>query len=311
MSAALSAFTDSRIVKAVLPAAGLGTRLRPLTRALPKELLPIGRLPVLAHIVRELRGAGITQALFIVSERKPQIRAYFGDEYAGDDAADQAETLPPLRCDYVCQEEQRGLGDALLHAQAWVGDDPFVVAFGDCLIETTPPQASSEPLRRLIATHLKEQAAATVLVEEVPWERVGRYGVLAPQESTVSTPTLPFAARDIVEKPTPEEAPSNLVVAARWILQPTIFAALRGAALDPRGELNLTDAVRALRQAGAPLWAVPLQAGEARRDIGNFESFFAAFVRAALRDPQAGDAARQAAEQILNVTNATDEGSRE
>src|SRR6476646_8601813 len=108
------------IRRAVIPAAGLGTRLRPLTNAFPKELLPIGRLPVLAHIAAELRGAGITEALFIVSEQKPQIRAFFGEVYEGDTepGAERAE-LPPLRCSYATQTQQRGLGDALLYAEDW------------------------------------------------------------------------------------------------------------------------------------------------------------------------------------------------
>ncbi|HZO90277.1 MAG TPA: sugar phosphate nucleotidyltransferase [Chthonomonadaceae bacterium] len=299
MSVLPSTPVPSRIQKAVIPAAGLGTRLRPLTRAIPKELLPVGRQPVLAYVAEELRGAGITQALFIVSENKPQIRAFFGAEHTGDTARAD---LPTLRCDYVIQKEQRGSGDALLYAEEWVGAEPFVVAFGDCLIEADPPGDPSEPLRRLMATHTEHDAAASVLVEAVSWDKVSRYGVLAPERPLPSLPTEPFAAADIIEKPAREEAPSNLVVAARLTLQPAIFPALRRTPLDARGELNMIDAVRALRRAGAPLWAVPLRAGEARRDIGNFESFFAAFVRAALRDPEAGEAARQAVEEVLHVT---------
>src|SRR5688500_1635838 len=103
--------TNLTISKAVIPAAGFGTRLRPLTQAFPKELLPVGRKPVLAHVAEELRGGGITEALFIVSERKPQIRAFFGEEYDDGDRS-----RPPLRCDYLIQLEQRGSGDAVLRA---------------------------------------------------------------------------------------------------------------------------------------------------------------------------------------------------
>lgn len=277
------------IHRAVIPAAGLGTRLRPLTYAFPKELLPVGRKPVLAHIAAELRGAGITHTLFIVSERKPQIRAFFGEEYREE--GEPEETRPALRCEYVVQKAQRGLGDALLCAQEWAGQDDFVVAFGDCLIEAPDPAA---PLRRLIATHVAHRAAATVLVETVPKEKVGRYGILAPESSLKEIAGAPFAAADIVEKPDPADAPSNQAVAARYVLTPEIFPALRNAATDKAGELNLTDSVRALRRAGRPLWAVPLRPGEARRDIGNFESFFAAFVRAALCDPDYGDSVRRA-----------------
>ena len=301
-------------MKAVIPAAGLGTRLRPLTNAMPKELLPIGRKPVLAWVAEELLGAGVTEALFIVNERKPQIRAYFGDFYAPDETASSpshsaatrqtagsdAQTNPTangrtLRCEYVHQREQRGLGDALLYAEEWVGNAPFLVAFGDCLIDAPPD--SSAPLRRLIETHAHNGGAASVLVETVDRAKVWRYGVLAPEHPLSGSPTVPFAARDIVEKPKVEDAPSNCVVAARWILPPEIFYYLHALAPDPRGEINLTDAVRQLRQDSGSLWAVPLLPNEARRDIGNFESFFANFIRAALRDPELGAAARQAVEE--------------
>lgn len=296
MSASNSASAQPGIHKAVIPAAGLGTRLRPLTLAIPKELLPVGRRPVLAHIAAELRAAGMTEALFIVSDRKPQIRAFFGDLYSG--GADEAH-LPPLRCEYAVQTEQRGLGDALLYAEEWVGDSPFVVAFGDCIVEGLPDEDPATPLRRLIETHIAEEAIATVLVESVPWDRVSRYGVIAPQNPLNALPTAPFAARDIIEKPAQENAPSNLVVAARWALEPAIFGALRRIGLDARGERNLTDAVSVLCEEQGGFWAAPLLSGEARRDIGSFETFFAAFVRAALRDSEAGPSALRAMEECL------------
>jgi UTP--glucose-1-phosphate uridylyltransferase len=292
------------VVKAVIPAAGLGTRLRPLTRAFPKELLPIGREPVLAAIVTELREAGITDALFIVSDGKPQIRAFFGDVYTGERSG-----LPPLRCAYVTQTEQRGVGDALLYAQKWVGASPFVVAFGDCIIEGKAEEGqelsslsllpSVSPLTRLIAAHVTHQSEATALVEAVERAKVSRYGVVASLEDIGDTPQEAFALADIVEKPAVEAAPSRLVVAARWVLQPTIFAVLQQTELDARGERNITDAVRALLQSGKTGWAVPLQMGEARRDIGNFESFFAQFVRTALRDPEFGKSVQRVAREEL------------
>ncbi len=282
------------ILKAVIPAAGLGTRLQPLTRAFPKELLPVGRQPVLAHIAAELRQAGIREFLFVVSDRKPEIRAFFGERYSEPTAPGEVEQ-EPVRCSYIVQERQCGLGDALLCAREWVGKDPFVVAFGDCIIESEPPAA---PLRRLIATHRMQGASATALVESVDPRKVSRYGVLDP-EAPLSSPDVPFAARSIVEKPSPESAPSNLVVAARWVLDPKVFAYLEASAADARGEINMTDAVRAMRQAGHSLWAVPLLPGERRSDIGSFESFFVAFVRAALHDPEIGAEVRRAAVEVL------------
>ena len=292
MSLSVASANAKPICRAVLPAAGLGTRLRPLTQAFPKELLPVGRKPVLAHIASELLGAGIDQALFVVSERKPQIRSFFGEVYEDD------VTGGLLHCAYVVQEQQRGLGDALLCAGDWTEGEPFVVAFGDCMIEAPD---SSEPLRRLLAAHVSNGSDATVLTEQVAPEQVVRYGVLAPAEAQPTVPTEPFSLKDIVEKPTPQEAPSRNVVAARWILAPAIFELLRRTPLDSRGELNLTDAVRTLKQEGGSLWAVPLRPGEFRSDIGNFETFYAAFIRAALSDPEFGPSARRVAQEVLAV----------
>ncbi len=290
MSLPVASANEKSLRRAVLPAAGLGTRLRPLTQAFPKELLPVGRKPVLAHIATELLGAGITEALFIISERKPQIRGFFGESYEDD------VTGGVLHCSYTVQEQQRGLGDALLYAADWTEGEPFVVAFGDCLIDAPN---SSAPLRRLMAAHQNEGSDATVLTEQVAWEKVVRYGVLAPAEPQPDVPTEPFALADIVEKPAPQDAPSRNVVAARWILAPAIFDILRRTPLDARGELNLTDAVRTLKREGGRLWAVPLRSGEFRRDIGNFETFYAAFLRAALTDPEFGASARRVAQEVL------------
>ena len=290
----VASLTANPLRRAVLPAAGLGTRLRPLTRAFPKELLPVGRKPVLAHIATELLGAGITHALFVVSERKPQIRGFFGDVYEDD------VTGGALHCTYAVQEEQRGLGDALLCAADWTAGEPFVVAFGDCMIDAPD---SAAPLRRLLAVHQSKASDATVLTEQVALEQVSRYGVLAPAEAQPDLPTEPFALMDIVEKPAPHEAPSRNVVAARWILAPAIFEILRRTPLDSRGELNLTDAVRTLKREGGSLWAVPLRPGEFRRDIGSFETFYAAFLRAALSDPEFGPSARRVAREVLEANS--------
>ena len=296
MPSSKNPFELNRITKAVIPAAGLGTRLRPLTKAFPKELLPIGREPVLAHIVRELRLAGVTDALFIVSEKKPQIKSYFGERFDEPVLSPEGVEASPLRCSYLSQTEQRGLGDAILLAEKWTDSEPFVVAFGDCLIEAP---VSSNPLKRMIETHLRNSAMATVLVEKVAIEKVSRYGILAPENEDFDGETMPFPAIDIVEKPSPETAPSQLAVAARWILNPEIFDALRNGKLDSRGELNLTDPVRSLLISGAKLWGVPLLEGEARRDIGNFESFYSTFLRQAFLDPEYGEATKRLAKNLL------------
>ncbi len=282
---------SNQITRAVIPAAGFGTRLRPLSNAIPKEMLPIGRKPVIAHILDELIGADIREVLIIVSDRKPQIRAYLGDEYF-DEATDDKK----IACHYIIQQEQHGLGDAILHAEEWVNDKPFVVAFGDCIIESPYP---SGPMRRMVETFADKQCGAAVICEAVSWEKVSRYGVLSQEIKLSEYPDEPFAVADIVEKPAREAAPSNLVVAARYAFSTKIFDLLHKSGRDVRGELNVTDSVSALCRQGNPLWAVPLQKGEARRDIGNYESFFTAFIQAALKDPEFGASARKAAEETL------------
>jgi UTP--glucose-1-phosphate uridylyltransferase len=267
---------------ALIPAAGFGTRLRPLTRAIPKEMLPLGRKPLLEYIVEELRAAGISRLLFVISSGKEMIRSYFGDgEKWG------------LRCDYTLQPEMRGLGDAVLQGEAWADGQPFIVAFGDCLIES---QAAPDaiPVARLIATHLRERADATVLTERIPREKTRNYGILAPAVPLPDEPRDPFPMADIVEKPAPEDAPGSMAVAARWALNAGIFPCIRRAAPEASGEINLTDPVRLLLAAGGAGWGVPLLPGEARRDIGGWENYLLAAARAAAADPEFGPRVRAA-----------------
>ncbi len=240
---------------------------------------------MLGYVLDELQHAGIEEALFIVSERKPQIRGFFGEEYRGENSE-----LPPVRCSYVTQTQQSGSGDAVLFAEEWVSGEPFVVAFGDSIIDA--PQEGSAPLKRVLSTFDQQSAGAVIVVEQIAREKVFRYGVVAPLEPQAAY-TQPFALRTIVEKPSVEEAPSNLVIAARFALHPAIFTAIRATAIDKRNELNLPDAICTLCGESLPLWAVPLIENEARRDIGNFETYFANFVRFALRDPEHGATVRK------------------
>lgn len=271
----------SRPGRAIVPAAGFGTRLRPLTNALPKEMLPIGRKPVLEYVVEELCQAGISRVLFIISPGKEIIRRYFGDGSAWG-----------LTCEYALQTEMRGLGDAVLQGETWTEGQPFVVAFGDCLIESRVESRESRepliPLARMIETHISNVAGATVLTERVARERTRKYGILAPLAPLPEPPEAPFSFHSLIEKPRPEEAPSLQAIAARWIFEPTIFDYLHHAVPDERGEIYLTESVREMLDAGSSGWAVPLLPAEARRDIGGWDTYFAASLRAALADEEYG-----------------------
>lgn len=276
------------IDRAVIPAAGFGARLRPITQALPKEMLPLGRKPVLEHVMEEMRTAGIRRLLFVVSPSKESIRRYFGSGEAWD-----------VCCDYVIQPERKGLGEAVLRAEAWTEDLPFVVAFGDCIVESGETHALDLPLSRLISTHIRTQAAATVLTERIPRKKARQYGMLAPAVPISDTPSKPFPLADIVEKPAPESAPSRMAVAARWALNRDIFGYLRRMTPGPDGEIGLTEAVRALLADGKSAWAVPLKSGESRLDIGGWETYLVAVARAAADDPECGPRVRAALKAAL------------
>jgi len=279
------------IRKVVLPAAGHGTRLRPLTRFIPKEMLPVGDRLVISHVLDECRAAGLDSILAVVSRAKPALVEAM-ETLAADAAGDE---IYPQIC-YVYQRVQGGLGHAILHAEAFAGSDPFAVALADTIIETgggargegggeadsSPlPPPPSPLLSRLIAAHEAYQAAATVAVEEVTRERLSRYGVVRPEGATA--PGEPFRILDLVEKPAPDEAPSNLAISARYVLSPEIFAALRGLRSGPPAagsrELQITDAIAALARAGRPVVGVRLAPGERRLDIGTMASYYEAVLR--------------------------------
>jgi len=261
-------------VVAIVPAAGLGTRLRPLSDAIPKEMLPVGRQLALERIVEELRVAGAERIVFVVSSAKEAfLRKHFGNGFG-----------------YVLQSEMRGLGHAVLQARAEVqGASRLIVALGDAVFEEPTLGGIT---RRLLDT----DSPLAIAVQPVPRERLSRYGIVAP----AAEPLGPvFAIRDIVEKPEPEEAPSNFAVTARYVLPDTVFGALEITTPGKGGEIQLTDAIRTLLKTGTPAVAVPLQSGETRHDIGGFETYFKAFFTFALQDPDYGAALRDYLKETL------------
>jgi len=198
------AVVEDRIRKAVIPAAGLGTRLLPITRAIPKEMLPVGERPVIHHVVEELIEAGIEQILIVVSARKGAILDYFEQE-------------PDLgaRLYYVRQAEQRGLADAVALAEDFAGGEPVFVALGDSIIRSV---GTISVARRMMELHAAQCAGATIAVEKVPREEICRYGIVEPMGVGDA-----FPIRDHVDKPDPDPAPSDLAVAAPYSLTPAIL----------------------------------------------------------------------------------------
>ncbi len=266
-----SKLSHSPVLKAVVPAAGLGSRLRPLTSAIPKEMLPLGRKFVLQYVIEELVDSGITDICIVVSPAKEMIKNFFG---SGDAFG--------ANIDYIVQSEMKGLGDAILLAEHWVAGEAFVTAFGDCIIEGT----EVTPLSRLLQTFVNNSADAAVLTQFIPLDLSTKYGIIAPHSRVGDEESVRIV--DIVEKPLSQNAPSNRAVAARWILNNKIFDSLRTAPLQKNGELNLTDAVSQLVRAGSLCWSTPLLTNERRIDIGGWRTYLTATIEYALKDNDYG-----------------------
>lgn len=289
---------NSSIVKVVVPVAGMGTRLLPATKSQPKEMLPVGRRPVVQYVVEELQAAGLNQILFVTGRKKSAIEDHFdpdpdlvrtlsdGGGYALLEELQFTETH--ARFYYTRQSVPRGLADAVNHARDFVGQDHFVVALGDSIIKSSDGNSF---LRELISAHLNSGAACTIAVEEVEPDEVYRYGIVKPRADEQLKGD--FAIEDLIEKPKIDRAPSNLAIAARYVFSPAIFEAIDRTAPDRNGELQLTDSIRLLLQLGQPVRVMLLRPGERRYDIGNFESYFKAFIDFAVADEKYGYLVRQ------------------
>ena len=276
---------------AVVPVAGRGTRLIPLTKSQPKEMLPLGRKPTVQHVVQELTLSGIRELLFITGPGKAAIENHFDidseltEHLRTNGKEDLLAELDFEREDieyfYTRQRRQLGLGHAILCARPFVGRRPFLVALGDSLIGLN---SQSDVCRRMIETFDREGADAVIAFQEVPRSEVVHYGIA----EVNGEPSDVFDLSDLIEKPSVEDAPSNLAVAARYICRPSIFEKLERTEPGKNGEIQLTDALRMMLRDGGHILGIRLAPGEKRYDVGNFEAYFNAFIEAALADPQYG-----------------------
>ncbi len=295
------------ITSAVVPVAGLGTRMLPATKSQPKEMLPVGKKPIVQYVVEELVRSGIEQVLFITGKNKASIENHFDFDHElmrSLRESGKEDLLAELQYErmrvnffYTRQRRQRGLGDAILCAEHFAGEEPFVVALGDSIIGLHADSSSVREMRQIFQ---EESPCAVIAVEEVAPETIGNYGVVQPAgalppnnageggagEGGAGQGGTFFEINDLVEKPPPAEAPSNLAIAGRYVFSPLIFGAIRETDPDPRGEIQLTDAMRLLRKRGERLLGFRLPPGERRYDIGNFQSYFETFLEFALADPE-------------------------
>jgi UTP--glucose-1-phosphate uridylyltransferase len=287
-----------KITDAVIPVAGLGTRLLPATRSQPKEMLPVVDKPVVQYVVEELVAAGIERVLFVTGRRKRAIEDHFDSDpelerALGSDSPD--DPRGGLKILYTRQLRPAGLGDALRYAEGFGDGRGVVVALGDSII--TPP-AKSRPgiIARLVEAYQELGASAALAVEEVEDEAVSSYGIVSGTEIGDGV----IEVSDVIEKPDPSEVTSRHAIAARYVLGPSVFAALREAHPDAGGEVQLADGLRAILDRGGRVVAVPLAAGERRHDIGTVERYCHAFLELALADPRVGPALRAHAATLLD-----------
>ena len=293
---------------AVIPVAGRGTGLLPLTKSQPKEMLPVGRKPVVQHVVDELVHCGIGRVLFVTGPGKtaienhfdtdPELVTYLRETGKEDLLAELEFERHAVDYSYTRQRRQLGLGQAVLCAQPFIGDQPFIVALGDSLIGLREPSAV---VRSMVELFESSGADAVVALEEVAPEEVEQSGIA--ELAAGASDQLLLA--DLVEKPTITAAPSNLALAARYICSPRIFECLQKTPADRDGQVQLTDGLRTMIRDGGTILGMRLPRGERRYDIGDFQSYFRACVEAATTDQDYGQELKTYLRELLGSTSST------
>jgi UTP--glucose-1-phosphate uridylyltransferase len=281
------AFMPPTVIKAIIPAAGQGTRFLPATKASPKEMIPIVDKPVIQYVVEEAVASGIREIILITGRGKRAIEDHFDTAFELEASLAEngkAEILKEIRkisdmadfC-FVRQARALGLGHAILCARHLVGDEPVAVFLGDDIIDAPVPV-----MAQMIQLYEKLNAPV-IAVQEVPASEVKQYGIL---DATEEEPGL-FRIRDLVEKPSPEEAPSNLAIIGRYLLTPDIFPILENTKPGKNNEIQLTDALRTLA-AKRPVYGYRYQGK--RHDTGDKLGFLKATIEYGLKDPELGPA---------------------
>jgi len=289
-----------QIRKAVFPAAGLGTRFLPATKAQPKEMLPLVDKPTIQYGVEEAADSGVPNIVIVTGRGKNAIEDHFDvskeleaflESRGKKDLADEIRKITAaINVSYVRQGEPLGLGHAVLVTEAIVGNEPFAVVLADDVIDATPPA-----LKQMIDVF--ERAGGPVLaVERVPMDQVSSYGVIAGEPAPELGKRV-YRVTDLVEKPPRSEAPSDLAIIGRYILTPDIFASLHATGKDKSGEIQLTNGLRHLLKS-RPIYAYEVDG--VRHDTGNKLGFLKASVYFALKRP---DLAKGLAEYLSTLSS--------
>ena len=274
------------IRKAVIPAAGLGTRFLPATKAQPKEMLPVVDTPSIQYVVEEAVRAGLTDILIVTGRGKRSIEDHFDRSVELEQFLESKGKFEELKqvqeisdmatIHYIRQKDPLGLGHAVAVAEDHVGNEPFAVLLGDDLIHSSVPLLSD-----MLRTY-ERYGRSVIAVQEVPLQDIGHYGSIEPEFIEEHLARVV----SIVEKPTPEEAPSNLAAIGRYVLTPDIFDALRQTEPGQGGEIQLTDAINLLAKEHA-VYAYRFDHG--RYDVGNKLDYLKATVEMALEREDVGE----------------------
>ena len=285
--------------KAVIPAAGFGTRFLPLTKAQPKEMLPIVDTPTIQYVVEEAVASGITDILMVIGKSKRAIEEHFDrnfdlehelKEKAKDNLLNQVRKISNMAdIHFVWQKELNGLGDAVRYARNHVGNEPFALLLGDTVLESY----TDKPVTRQLMDVYDEYQGSVVALEQVPSSKVSQYGIV---DGTEITPGV-YQLTDLIEKPTIEESPSNMAFAGRYIFQPDIFDYLAQVEFGKNGEIQLTDAMRALAEA-RPIFGYWFNGK--RHDLGNKLDFIKTNIHYALKSPEMHDHLIEYMTHLLN-----------
>lgn len=287
-----------RIRKAVIPAAGLGTRVLPATKAQPKEMLSIVDKPALQYLVEELVESGIEEILIITGRNKVSIENHFDYSFELEKTLEENGKLELLKevnkisemsnIYYVRQKKPLGLGHAISCAEAFVGNEPFVVLLGDDIIYTDKSKGEVPVTKQLIEKYSELDGGNILGVQEVLQKNVSKYGIIKPKNQIDAKTVM---VEDFIEKPSIEEAPSRMAALGRYVLEPEIFSYLKNTKPGKGGEIQLTDAILAMKKDKDRLYAYNFEGN--RYDTGDKFGMFVANVEFGLRHPELKDRAKE------------------
>ncbi|QIN25938.1 UTP--glucose-1-phosphate uridylyltransferase GalU [Staphylococcus chromogenes] len=291
----------SKIKKAIIPAAGLGTRFLPATKAMPKEMLPILDTPTIQYIVEEAARAGIEDIIIVTGKHKRAIEDHFDNQKELESTLKDKGKLDLLEkvqhstdlanIFYVRQKEQKGLGHAIWTARQFFGDEPFAVLLGDDIVQSETPA-----IQQLIEQYEVTQKSV-IGVQEVPYEETHRYGIVEPKTKQGRR----YEVNQFIEKPAPGTAPSNLAIMGRYVLTPEIFKYLDTQDVGAGGEIQLTDAIERLNQDDS-VYAYEFDG--TRYDVGEKIGFVKTTLHFALNDPSMKEEMTKYIKDLLNEDSA-------